>query len=68
MKISHLTIGKIILILFIVLCLILSIVFSIKSVTGYILAEEVESAKNIFSLVFFLIGIFSTMFYLAKFR
>ncbi len=62
------TTGKIILILFIFLCLIISIVFSMKSVTGYIIAEKVELNKNILSLIFFIIGIFSTTFYLSKFR
>jgi hypothetical protein len=39
-----------------------------RSVTGYVITEKIDTIKNTYSLIFLLLGIFGYLFYLAKFR
>ena len=63
-----LTLGKVFLILIIVVSLVLSVVFSLQSVTGYVVSDTVDAAANLSALVAFLIGIFGALLYFVKFR
>ena len=59
---------KIILILFIATSLISSVILSLNSFTGYIIAEKIEGSTNISALTLFLAGLFGALVYLVKFR
>lgn len=62
------TVEKVLLLIFIAVCLILSVVLSMNSVTGYIIAEKVDSTLNFSALILFLSGLFGALIYLSKFR
>ncbi|MDP4039387.1 MAG: hypothetical protein Q8P57_02300 [Candidatus Pacearchaeota archaeon] len=60
--------GKGFLVFAIVFSLILSVFYSAKSFTGYVITDEVNSAANLISLVFFLIGVVGALAYFRWFK
>jgi len=68
MKHKLFTIWKILLIAAIIIFLVISVLLSLQSVTGYIISEKINGPANILALAFFLAGIFGALFYLSKFR
>ena len=63
-----LTFLKVLLIVIIVVSLIVSVILSLTSVTGYVVADHVDSDRNLAALVLLLVGVFGAILYLAKFR
>ena len=68
MKHRPFTFWKIVVIAVIIIALVISVLLSLQSVTGYFISEEVNEPANLLASGFFLIGIFGAMYYLAKLR
>jgi len=68
MKRKPFTIWKIIVIATIIIVLVISVLLSLQSVTGYFIFERVNEPANLLAFGFFLIGIFGALYYLAKMR
>lgn len=60
--------SKIVLFSFILIMLILSVTFSIKSFTGYLVSDISDGNANFNAFLFLLIGLFGTWLYIAKFK
>ena len=63
-----LTLGKVFLLLVIVASLVLSVVLSLQSVTGYAVSDSEDTIANMGALISLLVGVFGALIYLAKFR
>ncbi|MEK6846810.1 MAG: hypothetical protein AABY16_01440 [Nanoarchaeota archaeon] len=68
MERRHFTFWKILVIVVVIVALVISVLLSLESVTGYFISEEVNKPANLFAFGFFLIGIFGAVYYLAKLR
>ena len=62
------TFWKILVIVIVIVALVISVLLSLESVTGYFISEEVNGRANLLALGFFLIGLFGAMYYLTKRR
>ncbi len=65
---KNLSLGKILLLSFIIISFTSSIIFSLDSFTGYVISETVSESKNLYSVGLFLFGLFGAIFYLTKLR
>ncbi len=61
-------IWKIIIISIVIIALIVSVLISLKSVTGYFISEHVNTSANLLAAGFFTIGILGATYYLRKMR
>lgn len=61
-------ISKTLLFLFISASLILSVIFSVKSFTGYLVSDISDGAGNMKSFLFLFIGLVGTFVYVKLFR
>jgi Mn2+/Fe2+ NRAMP family transporter len=59
---------KVLLVVVICVSLVLSVVFSLKSFTGYLVSDIVNGGANFKAFLFLMIGILGSFLYLAKFR
>ena len=58
--------GKIPLVVLVVISLALSVFFSFRSLTGYVISEDIDVVGNSLAFLFFLIGISGSYFLLWK--
>ena len=65
---GHFTFWKILVIAVVVVALVISVLLSLQSVTGYLISERVNGPANLLAFGFFMIGVFGALYYLAKLR
>jgi len=60
--------GKLLLFLIIFVSLVFSVIFSMKSFTGYLVSDIPDVSANLISFVFLVIGLIGSFVYVRKFR